>query len=99
MRQALAVGTWVSAELVLKNAIVEGGQAGVAASADRVYGVSDNSAGRKIQAGLAHEHSDTLRDTHRSTDTLALKLFEKVFFFLYGWELLTLTENSFRHAA
>lgn len=69
MRQALAVGTWVSAELVLKNTILEGGRAGVAASADRVCGVSDNSAGRKIQAGLAHEHTDTLRDTHWSTST------------------------------
>lgn len=54
---------------------MEGGRAGVAASADRVYGVSDKSAGRKIQAGLAHEHLDTLRDTHRSKNTLALKLF------------------------
>lgn len=61
---------------------MEGGRAGVAASADRVYGVSDNSAGRKIQAGLAHEHSDTQRDTHRRTNTLVLKLFEK---FLSVW--------------
>lgn len=76
MRQALAVGTWVKAELVLKNTILEGGS-GVAASADRVYGVSDNSASRKIQAGLEHEHTYTLRDTHRSTNTLAFKLFEK----------------------
>ncbi len=62
---------------------MEGGRAGVAASADRVYGVSDNSAGRKIQAGLAHEHLDTLRDTHRSKNTLALNFFKKFLSFSF----------------
>lgn len=68
---------------------------GVAASTDRVHGVLDNSAGRKIQVCLEHEHTYTLMDTHRSTSTLALKLLESFFFFFFqfGWDANT-NKNS-----